>query len=130
MLGQVSHERLASVFAAARVVALPSWFETCGMACLEGAVAGCRAVVTNRGYTREYFGEDASYCDPGDVGSIRRAILVAADAPIPECLRDRVLSEYTWEAAAEATLDGYLAVLDGRGRVDAAGRRPNPPPCV
>jgi glycosyltransferase involved in cell wall biosynthesis len=130
MLGHVPHERLASALAAARVVALPSWFETCGMACLEGAVAGCRVVVTNRGYTREYFGEDASYCDPGDVDSIRRAILEAADAPIPVRLRDRVLSEYTWEASAEATLDGYWTVLDGRNRVDAGGRRPNPPPCV
>jgi glycosyltransferase involved in cell wall biosynthesis len=130
MLGHLPHERLASALAAARVVALPSWFETCGLACLEGAVAGCRVVVTNRGYTREYFGQEASYCDPGDVDSIRRAILEAADAPIPERLRDRVLSEYTWEASARVTLDGYRAVLDGRNRIDAVGRRPNPPPCV
>jgi glycosyltransferase involved in cell wall biosynthesis len=130
ILGHVPHARLASVLAAARVVALPSWFETCGMACLEGAVAGCRVVVTNRGYTREYFGGDASYCDPGDVDSIRQAILEAAEEPVPERLRDRVLSEYTWEASAEATLDAYRAVLDGRNRVGAAGRRPNPPPCA
>ena len=130
MLGHLPHDRLASALAAARVVALPSWFETCGLACLEGAVAGCRVAVTNRGYTREYFGQEASYCEPGDVGSIRRAILEAVDAPIPERLRDRVLSEYTWEASARATLDGYRAVLDGRDRIDAAGRRPNSSPCV
>jgi glycosyltransferase involved in cell wall biosynthesis len=130
MLGHVSHQRLASALAAARVVALPSWFETCGLACLEGAVAGCRVVVTNRGYTRDYFGQDASYCDPGDVDSIRQAILEAADAPVPERLRDRVLSAYTWEASAQATLDGYRAVLDGRSRIEAAGRRPNPRRCV
>lgn len=112
MLGHVPHERLASVLAAARVVALPSWFETCGMACLEGALTGCRVVITDRGYTRDYFGEDARYCDPGDVGSIRRAVLEAADSPVPQRLRHRVLSEFTWETSAEATLDGYRAVLE------------------
>jgi glycosyltransferase involved in cell wall biosynthesis len=109
MLGHVPHPKLASALAAARVVALPSWFESCGMAGLEGALAGCRVVVTDRGYTRDYFGDDAAYCDPGDVGSIRRAVLEAFDSAPPHRLRQRVVTEFTWEAAAEATLEAYRA---------------------
>jgi glycosyltransferase involved in cell wall biosynthesis len=116
MLGHLPHDRLASVLAAARVIALPSWFETCGIAGLEGVLAGCRPVITDRGYARDYFGDDASYCDPGDVPSIRRAVLAAMDAPAPLALRERILTAFTWDAAADATLDAYRAVLGGNGR--------------
>ena len=115
MLGHMPHEQLASALAAARVVALPSWFETCGMAGLEGVLAGCRPMITNRGYTRDYFGDETAYCDPGDVASIRAAALAAADGPDPAALRDRILAAFTWDAAADATLDAYRAVLDARG---------------
>ena len=116
MLGHVPHDQLASALAAARVVALPSWFETCGMAGLEGVLAGCRPMITNRGYTRDYFGDGAAYCDPGDVSSIRAAAIAAADGPGPAALRDRILTAFTWDAAADATLDAYRAVRDAGGR--------------
>jgi glycosyltransferase involved in cell wall biosynthesis len=115
MLGHVPHEHLASALAAARVIALPSWFETCGMAGLEGVLAGCRPAITNRGYTRDYFGDDATYCDPGDLSSIREAVLAAVDAPPPSALRDRILAAFTWDAAADATLEAYRSVLDAGG---------------
>jgi glycosyltransferase involved in cell wall biosynthesis len=129
MLGHVSQERLASALAAARVVALPSWFETCGLSCLEGVLAGCRVAITSRGYTRDYFGDDASYCEPGDVGSIRTAVLAAMESPAPDRLRRRLMTEMTWEAAADATLDGYQSVLRG-ATVHAAGRESGRSPCA
>jgi glycosyltransferase involved in cell wall biosynthesis len=107
ILGQISHAELASAFAASRVVALPSWWETCGMAALEGVVAGCRAVVTNRGFTRDYYGDGAHYCEPGSVESIRAAVLQARDAAPPEGLRHRILTEFNWNVSAEKTLAAY-----------------------
>ena len=58
-LGRIEHDDplLASAYAAARVFALPSWFETPGLAALEAALAGCSVVVTPYGSTREYFGD-------------------------------------------------------------------------
>ena len=50
---------LASAYAAARVFALPSWFETPGLAALEAALAGARWSITPFGCTREYFGDHA-----------------------------------------------------------------------
>ena len=47
-LGKLEHEDdfLGSAYAAARVLALPSWFETPGLVALEAALAGCAVVLT------------------------------------------------------------------------------------
>lgn len=110
MLGPIAHPALASALAAARVVALPSWFETCGLSCLEGALAGCRVAITSRGYTRDYFADSATYCDPDSVASIRQAVQAAAEQSAEE-LGARIRETYTWEAAAEATLEAYRLAL-------------------
>jgi len=100
-------QELAGIYALAAVHVLPSWRETPGLASLEAAAAGCRVVSTVNGSTREYFGDDAWYCDPRNPASIRKAVLAALDSPRPERLRRRVLEQFTWEAAARSTLDAY-----------------------
>jgi glycosyltransferase involved in cell wall biosynthesis len=114
MLGTLSQEDLASVYAAATVVVLPSWFETCGMACLEGAAAGANVVVTNRGYPREYFRDFAWYCDPADASSIREAIMGAHQAPRPSEFGRYIRAHYTWEKAADEALHLYHEVLQSK----------------
>ena len=63
---------LASAYAAARVFALPSYFETPGLAALEAALTGCPLVITPHGCTREYFGELPHYARPGHPQEITR----------------------------------------------------------
>jgi len=111
---QIPHERLPGVYALARVHVLPSWRETPGLASLEAAAAGCRVVTTSTGSTREYFREEAQYCDPSDIASIRRAVLTAQAAPQTDGLRQRVLQEFTWRRAAEATARAYADVFSRR----------------
>jgi glycosyltransferase involved in cell wall biosynthesis len=106
-LGLQSMEDLAGIYALAAVHALPSWRETPGLASLEAAAAGCRIVSTSVGCAIEYFEEDAYYCDPGDISSIRRAVTQALETPPSEKLRNKVLQHYTWEAAARKTLEVY-----------------------
>jgi len=115
MTGRMSQQELASVYAAAKVVALPSWFETCGMACLEGAASGANVVITNRGYTREYFRDFAWYCDPSDESSIRAAVLSAHGAPRRTEFVDYIRRHYTWERAAESTIELYREILRTHG---------------
>jgi glycosyltransferase involved in cell wall biosynthesis len=110
MTGSLSQEELASLFSAAKVVVLPSWFETCGMACLEGAAAGANVVITDRGYAREYFGDAAWYCDPGSVESIRKAVQEAFAAPRQLDFTKRIQRELTWEAAACMARETYAQV--------------------
>jgi glycosyltransferase involved in cell wall biosynthesis len=110
-VGWMPHHSLPGVYVRAAVHALPSWRETPGLASLEAAAAGCRVVSTSVGSAMEYFGDGAWYCHPAHRSSIKRAIVEALKAPCSEKLRERVLTRFTWEAAAEATLSGYQAVL-------------------
>lgn len=106
---------LISAYADASVHALVSWFETPGLSSLEAAAAGCRIVTTDRGSTREYFGDLVHYADPSDVGSIARAIENALEdkehAQKRRLLKERLLKYYTWENAARMTIKGYERAL-------------------
>ncbi len=115
--------QLADAFAAARVHALPSWYETPGLANLEAAAAGCALAVTARGSAREYFGDAAHYCDPGDPDSIRTAVLAAWEARPDPSLAELVRTRYTWDAAAEQTRTGYERAMAAHpsGPVEQAG---------
>lgn len=110
-LGYVSQEELCSLYAKAKVHVLPSWFETTGLSSLEAAAMGCNIVVTDKGDVREYFGDLAYYCDPESPDSIANAIELAMKSPVNKALQDKVLKEYTWEKAAEQTLQAYKKVL-------------------
>lgn len=105
--GYVSHEELLDYYARARVHVLPSWFETTGLSSLEAAFAGCNVVVGDRGDVREYFQNDAWYCEPSDPASIREAVLEAYHSPHSTRLADRIREAYTWENAARQTMKGY-----------------------
>ena len=110
-LGPMAHSELAELYRSARVHVLPSWFETTGLVSLEAAQSGCNIVTTERGYAREYLGDHAWYCDPGDSRSIREAVFAAWKSPPDTSLRARILDNYTWDHTARATLEGYLQAL-------------------
>lgn len=110
-VGQVGQEQLAQYFAVAKVHALISWMETPGLSSLEAGAMGCNLVVTEKGDTRDYFGNQAIYCEPDSVESIRAAILQAVARPRSNALRERIRSEYTWQKAAQKTLEGYERIL-------------------
>jgi glycosyltransferase involved in cell wall biosynthesis len=104
---------LTRYYREAKVHVLPSWFETCGLSSLEAGAMGCNVVVADKGFTREYFGENAFYCDPGNVESIYNAVHEAATSPSQEALQASVLKNYTWQQAARQTLEAYQSVLAG-----------------
>lgn len=110
-LGPVPHEEIPGLYEHAAVHVLPSWREVMPLVCLEAAAAGCKIVSTTIGGVREYFGADAWYCDPGDLASIRDAVLNAYQAPSSDRLRRKVLAEFTWENAARKTLEAYESAL-------------------
>jgi glycosyltransferase involved in cell wall biosynthesis len=115
-LGPLTTEEVVAALGRARVSVLPSWYETTGLSSLEAAAAGANVVTTNRGFTAEYFGADAWYCDPSDEGSIRRSVEAAWNAPPQERLRRRIAEHYTWDHAAAATLQAYQEALARRPR--------------
>lgn len=110
------HAQLLRLYAAAAAHVLPSWRETPGLVSLEAAAVGCPVVTTSVGSTREYFGEEALYCDPWSRASIRKAVDSAIRGPGSESLRLRVRRDFTWLRAAEATLRAYRLVLSHEPR--------------
>ncbi len=124
-IDHLPHEQLASAFKAARVHCLPSWMECAAFANVEAALCGCALAVSDRTSEKEYFGDNAYACDPGNLVSIRNAVLAAwrnhaADASKREALREQFRTRYTWEAAARATFAGYEAALAARRGASAS----------
>jgi glycosyltransferase involved in cell wall biosynthesis len=107
----ISQESLVGYYKTAKVHALPSWFETCGLSSLEAAAMGCNLAITERGYTREYFGNDAFYCDPGDPESIFNGIEMAAKSNCRKQLQEKIIQQYTWQRAAAITFEAYKKIL-------------------
>ncbi|MDP1726781.1 MAG: glycosyltransferase family 4 protein [Bacteroidota bacterium] len=107
----MDQQELVNYYAKSKVHILPSWFETTGLVSLEAAAMGCNIVITDKGDTREYFGEDAFYCEPDDIDSIKNAIIRAYESPVNEKLQKMVIENYTWQKAAEQTLAAYNEVL-------------------
>lgn len=109
--GWLNGEQLYTAYSSAKVHVLPSYFETTGLSSLEAAVMGCNIVITDRGDTRDYFGDNAWYCDPDDAASIKDAVDKAFETPYNETFKQYILQHYTWERAAEETLIAYKQVL-------------------
>lgn len=134
--GRVEHDNplLPSIYAGARVFALPSWSEGAPLVALEAAAAGVPLVLSDRSGEREYFADLAEYCDPGDLSAIRAAVSRAWDGPrqsaaaqsrLQELVRDR----FTWDHVARATRDVYVRVLAARAsasRGEASDARARP----
>jgi glycosyltransferase involved in cell wall biosynthesis len=108
-LGKVDHHDplLASAYAAARVFALPSWFETPGLAALEAALAGSAVVITPYGSTWEYFGDLVEYARPNHEGTIRRAVAKCWEKGADPRLSRRIATHYLWPKVAQITAEAY-----------------------
>jgi glycosyltransferase involved in cell wall biosynthesis len=108
-LDPIEHDdpRLASAYAAARVFALASWFETPGLAALEAALAGCAVVITPYGCTREYFGERVEYARPDRPREIARAITRAWELGADPRLASSIGSRFLWSDVAQRTAEVY-----------------------
>ncbi len=108
---QVPHDQIDFFFRRARVHALPSLRESPGLSTLEASLNGSNCVVSIYGPIEEYFGDDVWVCDPFKLQTISKAVTEAWSAPRNTRLKDRILNEFTWRKAAEATLAGYKRIL-------------------
>jgi len=106
-INHLPQEDLIAYYLQAKVHVLPSWFETTGLSSIEAAAMGCNVVITDKGDTREYFGNDAIYCDPASPQTIFEAIEQASSSVFSEQLRQKILDQYTWKHTAIQTLKAY-----------------------
>jgi len=106
---EVPYEKMPSFYKFAKVCVSASWFETFGLTSLEALVLNTNAVASGE-RVKECLGNYISYCDPGDINSIKNAIKKEYDAPRPN-VSEKLKKEYTWKHAAQATLAIYKGLL-------------------
>ncbi|MDO5381692.1 MAG: glycosyltransferase [Eubacteriales bacterium] len=115
---RIENEKLYKLFSICRVSVLPSWLDTPGLVSLEAAVMGCNLAISSKGSTKEYFEDYAEYCLPDDLESIKRSVINAYNKEQNDNLKNRILEKYTWEIAAQKTLEAYKIVTN-----NVSGRR-------
>jgi glycosyltransferase involved in cell wall biosynthesis len=108
----LSQEELIGYYSRAKVHVLASWFETTGLSSLEAGVMGCNLVIGQRGDVKDYFENFVYYCDPGNINSIKEAVIDAWNKEPSEDLKQHILNNFTWERAANITLTAYKNILD------------------
>ena len=110
-IDHIEQEELLEHYQKAKIHAMVSWFETTGLSSLEAAACGCKIVVSEKGDQLDYFKNDAFYANPGDVNSIKKALLKADETKKSELLIHRINEKYTWEKTAEQTFNAYKKAL-------------------
>ena len=108
----VEQEQLIDYYKSAKVHVLPSWFETTGLSSLEAAAMGCSIVITDKGDTKEYFGNHAVYCSPSSASDILSAVEKAAGLPVNDVLQQKIFTQYTWQQASRRTAEGYKKIIN------------------
>jgi tetratricopeptide (TPR) repeat protein len=124
-LGRLSDEMLVSAYKAAKVHALPSFYELPGMVSIEAAHYDCNVMTSPWGTVKDYLDDYPYYAEPDDPYSIRKAVLNALNDPVKPGLKEHV-KRFTWERTADNLLKIYDKVLeehDEMNRVITAAER-------
>lgn len=113
-LSGVPDEKLARLYRAAGVLAIPSHYEGFGLPALEAMHGGCPVVASTRGSLPEVVGEAAISLEPDDVDAWAGALArVLSDPATAERMRAAGLAQaarFSWDKTAAATLAIYRAV--------------------
>lgn len=116
-LGYVPEERLQALYAQARALLFPSWYEGFGLPVVEAMAEGCPVICSDRASLPEVGGEAAVYVDPASAESLAAAMLaLEGDPGRRDALADaarRQAQRFSWEGTARATLEFYQQVLAG-----------------
>jgi len=122
--GRVSHDDLVHELRSAEVAVVPSLFEGFSLPLIEAMACATPVVATTAGALPEVAGVDgrtALLVPPGDpqalAGAIARALEdEALRARLGAAGRERVVTRFTWRAAAERTVDSYREAIRRRKR--------------
>lgn len=103
--GSIPQEELMKAYRECHTAVLMSFFETFGLAALEGLSAGAVLCLSDTAYNRGIYGDRAVYADPYSEDSILRCLEKALALDPSE--HTAFLQTFTWENAAKTTLAAY-----------------------
>ncbi|HEX5852425.1 MAG TPA: glycosyltransferase family 1 protein [Solirubrobacteraceae bacterium] len=128
-LGTVSTGELEGLYALAACVVLPTLYEGFGLPVLEAMVRGVPVVCSDLSVLREVAGPAALYFDPNDPADIASKIdRLLADVGLADRLRELGIArgaDFSWSAAAAATLASYRRALENGCSEPTARRTPS-----
>ena len=113
ILGRLEEALLKSMYAAARVHALPSWYELPGLVTLEAMASGSAVVVSDFGTPRDYVGGFGFYAAPDDPQAILNAVTAAFYSPQRPGAKEHV-HQFTWRRSAERVGQLYEVAVSAR----------------
>jgi len=125
--GVVPDEDLPGLYAGAAALLYPTLYEGFRLPVVEAMACGVPVLTSSTSALQEIAGGYAYLVDPMDVDAIAEGIAVlATDEKVRSDYaalgRKRAL-DFSWDKAAEKTLEVYEAALSGAGRREAEGER-------
>ncbi len=113
-LGFVSDEDLASLYNAALLFTMPSFYEGFGLPVLEAMQSGCPVVISDKGSLKEIAGEAAVYVDPYEADSIKKGIeKLMSDSSLRKKLSEKGIErakKFSWRETAINTVEVYKKI--------------------
>lgn len=114
--GRISDEEFIRQYAMATAAVVPSVYEGFGLPVGEAMACGVPVISTTGGALPEVVGDAGILVPPGDDGALAKAMLTVMDHPdyAQKLGRDgfrRVQENFTWEKAAQRTVDVYREVI-------------------
>ena len=98
----ISEAELASLYRKAEIVVSTSLYEGFGIPLLEGLANNCKLICSDIQVYRELYANVATFCDPGNIGSIAAALDAVAGSPLPDKKNvAMLLTKYSYQHAAE-----------------------------
>ncbi|MEX1018459.1 MAG: glycosyltransferase family 1 protein, partial [Litorilinea sp.] len=114
-IGPVDEEELPALYTGATAFVFPSLYEGFGLPLLEAMACGVAVACANTSSLVEVAGEAALYFDPYQPAQIARQIhRLVEDAATRQDFAQRALQQaatFSWQNAAQTTLDVYRAML-------------------
>lgn len=115
--GAIRHTEFVRQYALAWAAVVPSLYEGFGLPAGEAMACGVPVISTTGGALPEVVGNAGRLVPPADHQSLAAAIeSVCSDSNLAQALGragyDRVMTHFTWEAAARKSVDVYRQVID------------------
>ncbi|MBN1662852.1 MAG: glycosyltransferase family 4 protein [Deltaproteobacteria bacterium] len=119
--GRIEYEDFARYYAEATMAVIPSVYEGFGMPAGEAMACGIPVISTTGGALPEVVGDAGILIPPADQKALEDAIVSLLDDPekrrkLGEAGLKRVKNAFTWQHAAQKTVDIYRETIDAYGR--------------
>ncbi len=109
--GWLDRDNLLEAYQNAKVLVLPSYFETFGLVALEAMSQGCNVVMANRPDMNAIFKNYVTFCNPNDPKNICEKINEALNLP-PFKISAEQKERHQWQTIGKQILKVYTQVLN------------------